>query len=368
VTDREGQQPGSLRSFSRARRIGARGLCGAVATALALATFAGVPAAEPPFTVPPGLPRAEMIVPADNPMTSEKIALGKQIFFDPRWSRSRTVSCASCHDPAHGWADPRRFSINGKGKPGRRHSQTVVNRAFSELQQWSGARGSLEHQALKSSDSDPETVVRQLGAIAGYREQFRRVFGTEVTAETVAKAIAAFERTILSGDSPYDRYRAGDAGALSPSARRGLALFEGKARCAKCHSGFNFTDEGFHNLGVGMDADTPDLGRHEVVTLPITRGAFKTPTLRDVAARPPYMHDGSLATLPDVIAFYDRGGVPNPDLSPMMQPLRLDPAEQADLVAFLVSLTGRIDPRVTARPALPPESETEGAVASPRSE
>jgi cytochrome c peroxidase len=331
-----------------------------------MATFAVVPAAEPPFTIPLGLPAAGMVVPADNPMTAEKIALGKQIFFDPRWSRSRTVSCVSCHDPAHGWADPRRFSINGKGVLGRRRAQTLVNRAFGELQQWSGARSSLEHQALKSSDSDPETVVRHLGAIPGYRDQFRRVFGTEVTAANVAKAIAAFERAVLSGDAPYDRYRAGDTDALSPSARRGLALFEGKARCAKCHSGFNFTDEGFHNLGVGMDSSKPDLGRHDIVKLPVTRGAFKTPTLRDVALRPPYMHDGSLATLRDVIAFYDRGGIPNPDLSPTMQPLGLDQAEQADLVAFLVSLTGRIDPRVTAAPTLPPDPGVEDASASPQ--
>jgi cytochrome c peroxidase len=311
-------------------------------------------AAERPFTVPAGLPAQELVIPADDPMTAEKIELGKQIFFDPRWSRSGTVSCASCHDPDHGWADRRRFSVNGEGKPGRRHSQTLVNRAFSDLQQWSGARRSLEHQAMKSSDSDPDTVVRQLGAVPGYREQFQRVFGSAVIAENVAKAIAAFERTILSGDSPYDHYRMGDEQALSPAARRGLVVFEGKGRCAKCHSGFNFTDEGFHNLGVGMSSDTPDVGRHEMVKLPVTRGAFKTPTLRDVARRPPYMHDGSLATLRDVIAFYDRGGNPNPSLSLMMQPLGLTEAEQADLVAFLESLTGRIDPRVLARPMLPP--------------
>ena len=327
----------------------------ATAAILGLCVVAGGAAelAEMPFVVPLGLPVAELVIPDDNPMTTEKIELGRQIFFDSRWSRSRTVSCSSCHDPAHGFADPRQFSVNGDGKPGRRHSPTLVNRAFGELHQWSGARMSLEHQAMKSSDSDPDTVVRQLGAIVGYRDQFQRVFGTGVTADNVARAIAAFERTILSGNSAYDRHRAGEESALSPGARRGLSLFEGRARCALCHSGFNLTDEGFHNLGVGMDAKQPDLGRHEIVKLAITRGAFKTPTLRDVARRPPYMHDGSQATLKDVVAFYDRGGLANSSLSPMMRPLGLTGAERDDLAAFLESLSGEIDPRVLARPVLP---------------
>jgi cytochrome c peroxidase len=324
---------------------------------MALVTVAAADAPradERPFRLPLGLPATELLIPEDNPMTREKIQLGQQLFFDPRWSRSRTVSCSSCHDPAHGWSDPRELSIHGSGKASRRHSPTVMNRAFGELQQWSGARASLEHQAMKSSDSDSETVVKHLGGIPGYREQFQRVFGTEVTGEGVAKAIAAFERSILSGNSPYDRFRAGDPGALSDAARRGLTLFESKARCAKCHSGFNFTDEGFHNLGVGMDRPDPDLGRHEILKLAITRGAFKTPTLRDVVARPPYMHDGSLKTLAEVVAFYDRGGLPNPSLSPMVQPLGLSAQEQADLVAFLEALTGEIDPVVLRRPVLPP--------------
>jgi cytochrome c peroxidase len=174
-----------------------------------------------------------------------------------------------------------------------------------------------------------------------------------VTPDGVAKAIAAYERTILSGNAPYDRFRAGDAGALSTSARRGLALFEGKARCAPCHAGFNFTDEGYHNLGVGMDRDTPDLGRYTVTKDDRHRGAFKTPTLRDVARRPPYMHDGSLKTLTEVVSFYDRGGTTNPWLTTAIQPLNLTAAEQADLIAFLEALTGQVAPEVTSPPKLP---------------
>ena len=228
-----------------------------------LALVLAAPAAAEPLRVPLGLDAGRLVVPADNPMTPEKVELGKQIFFDQRWSRSKTVSCASCHLPEHGWADPRRFSVRADGKLTPRHSPTLVNRAFGTLQQWTGARRSLEDQAIKSSDSDPATVVRHLGPIPGYQAQFQRVFGTAVTAENVAKAIAAFERTILSGNAPYDRFLAGERQAMSASATRGFAVFVGKARCAQCHAGANFTDEGFHNLGVGMDAEKPDLGLHD---------------------------------------------------------------------------------------------------------
>jgi cytochrome c peroxidase len=326
----------------------------ALVIAVTVAVVASPASAEPPLPrLPLGLESLERVVPADNPSTPDKIALGQQIFFDPRWSKSKTVSCASCHRPEHGWSDPRRFSIRHDGRPTDRRATTVINRAFGTLHQWAGARRTLEEQARKSSDSDPATIVRHLGAIPGYVAQFERVFGTGVTAENAAKAIAAFERALLSGNSPVDRYRAGDPGALSPSARRGLALFEGKARCVACHSGPNFTDEGFHNLGVGMDSAAPDLGRFGVTKLEVNRGAFKTPTLRDVAARPPYMHDGSLATLADVVAFYNRGGVANPSLSPEMKPLGLGAVEEADLVAFLLALTGEIDPALRRRPVLP---------------
>jgi cytochrome c peroxidase len=321
------------------------------------------PAADFALTLPLGLQEQAAYVPADNPLTAEKIALGKQLFWDKRWSRNGTVACVSCHDPGHGWADARRVSLRFDGTPTPRHSPTLVNRLFSDVQQWAGTRESLEDQAIKASDQHPELLVKNLGAIPGYQEQFKRVFGTGVTPDGVAKAIAAYERTILSGNSPYDRFRAGDASALSPAARRGLALFEGKAKCVACHAGFNFTDESYHNLGVGMDREKPDLGRFTVTKREEHRGAFKTPTLRDVARRPPYMHDGSAKSLAEVIALYDRGGVANPWLSKELKPLGLSAAEQADLVAFLESLTGEVAAEVASAPLLPKESVT-GEVAA----
>jgi len=313
----------------------------------------GVDAADFRLRLPLGLQEQAAYVPDDNPLTPEKIALGKQFFWDKRWSRNGTVACVSCHDPNHAWADPRQFSVRFDGKPTPRHSPTLVNRLFSDAQQWTGARASLEDQALKSSDQTPELLVKNLGAIPEYQAAFRKVFGTELNPDGVAKAISAYERTILSGNSPYDRFRGGDPTALPADARRGLALFEGKARCVTCHTGFNFTDEGYHNLGVGMERANPDLGRHTVTKREEHKGAFKTPTLRDVARRPPYMHDGSVGSLAEVIALYNRGGTPNPWLSGAMRPLGLTPDEQADLVAFLQALTGEVAAEVSTPPRLP---------------
>jgi cytochrome c peroxidase len=313
----------------------------------------GASAGDFPLRLPLGLQEQAAYIPDDNPLTPEKVALGRQLFWDKRWSRNGTLACVSCHDPAHGWADARRVSLRFDGTPAPRRAPTLVNRLFSDVQQWAGTRDSLEDQASKASDQTPELLVKNLGAIPGYQEQFQKVFGTGVTPEGVAKAIAAYERTILSGNSPYDRFRAGEQAALSPAARRGLALFEGKAKCVTCHAGFNFTDESYHNLGVGMGGKSPDLGRFSVTKREEHRGAFKTPTLRDVAKHPPYMHDGSLASLAAVVALYDVGGTPNPWLSGAIKPLGLTPTERADLVAFLESLTGEIAPEVTTPPELP---------------
>jgi cytochrome c peroxidase len=310
-------------------------------------------AADFALRLPLGLQEQAAYIPEDNPLTAEKIALGKQLFWDKRWSRNGTVACVSCHEPAHGWADPRRVSLRFDGTPTPRHSPTLVNRLFSDVQQWAGTRRSLEDQVMKASDQSPDLLVKNLGPIVGYQEQFQKVFGTGVTPEGVGKAIAAYERMILSGNAPYDRFRAGDQNALSPAARRGLALFEGKANCRICHAGFNFTDESYHNVGVGMDREKPDLGRHTVTKREEHHGAFKTPTLRDVARRPPYMHDGSVTSLAEVVALYNRGGVPNPWLSGEIKPLGLSAAEQTDLVAFMESLTGEVAAEVTSPPALP---------------
>jgi cytochrome c peroxidase len=304
--------------------------------------------------LPLGLSARFAFIPPENPLTAAKVALGQQLFWDRRWSKTGTVACADCHRPEHGWSDPRPFSLDHAGTPTARHSPTLINRLFSEVQGWSGHRTSLEALLSQLPFTSPEAVVQNLGAIEGYQEQFRRVFATDVTAAGVAQALAAYTRTILSGNAPYDRFRAGDRQALSDAAQRGLTLFEGKARCSRCHSGVNLTDEDYHNLGVGMDKEPPDLGRYTVTQQEADRGAFKTPTLRDVARRGPYMHDGSLATLEQVVDFYDQGGRANPWLSPQSRPLNLSAAERADLVAFLQALSGEIAAAVNNPPPLPP--------------
>jgi len=308
---------------------------------------------EYPLALPLGLEAQALRIPPDNPMTEDKVRLGKQLFFDPRWSKTGTVSCSSCHRPDKGWSDDRRFSVDHDGKPTRRHAPTLINRAFGEIEGWAGHRSGTEDLLGKLPFTSAEAIAKNVAPVAEYRRQFQNVFGTDATLEGATKAIAAYQRTIVSGNSAYDRFRAGDASALSPAARRGLALFEGKARCAKCHTGFNFSDEGFHNTGVGTQAESADLGRFEVTRRAVNKAAFKTPTLRDVAQRGPYMHDGSLATLPEVIAFYDRGGVANPSLSPEMARLDLSPAEQRDLVAFLEALSGEIPVSALKPPVLP---------------
>jgi len=310
-------------------------------------------AAQLKAKLPLGLDPDATYTPDDNPTTSEKIALGKKFFWDKRWSANGTVACVSCHPPDHGWSDPRQFSITFAGKPTPRHAPTLVNRLFSDRQLWTGLRPSLEEQALKDSNRTDEMVVKNLGAVAAYQAEFRKVFGTDLNPDGVAKAIAAYVRTIVSGSSPYDRFKAGDKSALTEGAQRGLALFEGKARCVRCHAGFNFTDEGYRNIGVGMDKAAPDLGRYTVTKNEADKGAFKTPTLRDVDRRGPYMHDGSEKTLESVLAFYNRGGVKNPWLSQDIQLLSLSGQEQADLVVFLHSLTGESDPEVARPPVLP---------------
>ena len=319
---------------------------------LVVAAVGAGPSAEPQLKLPLGLQEQAAFIPDNNPPTPEKIALGKQFFWDKRWSKSSTVACVSCHPPDHGWTDPQRFSTNFEGKPTPRRAPTIVNRLFSDRQLWTGLRASLEDQAKNDSNRSDDTVVAHLGAIPAYQEQHRKVFGRALDADGVAKAIAAYVRTIVSGNSPYDRFKAGDQNALSASAQRGLVLFEGKAACVRCHAGFNFTDEGYRNIGVGMDKEKPDLGRFVVSKNEADKGSFKTPTLRDVAKRTPYMHDGSEKTLADVVAFYNKGGVKNPWLSNEVRSLGLTAPEQADLVEFMKALTGEIDPEVGRPPLL----------------
>lgn len=287
-------------------------------------------------------------VPADNPQTDSKIRLGKQLYFDTRLSADNTISCATCHIPKTGWAHNSPTDTGVRGQVGGRNSGSIINAAFMRVQFWDGRAGTLEEQALGPIQNPVEmgetleNVIKKLNAIPGYREQFRAVFGTEVTADGIAKAIASFERTIIAGPSPYDRYLQGQTDAMSEAAVRGLRIFNGKGHCSACHSGPSFSDQSYHNLGVGMDKTNPDLGREAVSKDPRDRGRFKTPTLRNTAQTPPFLHDGSEATLRDVVEFYDRGGLPNPDLDPLMLPLHLTGSEKADLVVFLEALTGPV--------------------------
>ena len=296
-------------------------------------------AADDVIQVPKGLPPIKH--PEDNPPTADKILLGKQLYFDPRLSKDQSISCASCHDPAKGWSNNEQFASGVGGQLGGRNAPTVINTAYQRFQFWDGRAGSLEEQALGPIQNKIEMsmtlddVVERIGAIQGYQDQFQKVFGTPVNEEGIAKAIAAYERTVLSGDAPYDRFKAGDQNAMSESAQRGMKLFFGKAHCSACHTGANFTDNAFHNIGIGMDKETPDLGREEISKLSGDRGAFKTPTVREVARSGPYMHDGSITTLEDVVEHYNKGGITNPQLDEEIFELGLTAEEKVDLVQFL---------------------------------
>lgn len=288
---------------------------------------------------PRGLPPVKS--PGDNPATAEKIELGKQLYFDKRLSADNSIACASCHDPKMGWSNNDKTAVGFGGQRGGRSAPTVLNTAYQVFQFWDGRAGTLEQQALGPIANPIEMnlpidkAVEKIGAIKGYQDQFQKVFGAPVNAENLAKAIAAFERTVLSGDAPYDRFKEGDEKALSDKAKEGMKLFFGKANCSSCHSGPSFTDNGFHNLGVSFTGEQPDAGREAITKLAGDKGSFKTPTLRDIARTAPYMHDGSLATLEEVVAYYNKGGTPNEYLDEELYPLKLSAEQEAALVAFL---------------------------------
>jgi cytochrome c peroxidase len=304
--------------------------------------------------LPLGLDAFEEKIPEDNPLTHEKVVLGKHLYFDTRLSKDGTVACATCHDPAKGWSDARRTSAGIGGQTGNRNAPTIINRRFSMLQFWDGRAKSLEDQALGPVQNPIEMgntlegMVAALKKVAGYAPLFAAAFGDpEITPERVAKAIASFERTVLSGNSAYDRYQAGDKTALSDSAVRGKDIFldNNKGRCGICHSGFNFTDEKYHNIGVGMDDpewEKNHIGRYAVTQKEEEKGAYKTPTLRQLTESGPYMHDGSQATLTEVVEFYVKGGHKNPYLDKEMRPLTLSDQEKRDLVEFLSALSGDV--------------------------
>ena len=333
----------------------------------------------------------QIAIPANNPMTRAKIELGRQLYFDRRLSSDRTVSCADCHHPDEGYARHTRFGVGIKGQKGGRNSPVSYNRILSGAQFWDGRAPSLEAQAvgpiaspIEMGNTHPKAVAT-VKRIVGYRMQFEKIFTDGVTIKNVGKAIATFERAIVTGPSPYDYYeplrsmqlalkddledlealkeddpdvydayiarlKTSKAHPISASAQRGRELFfSKKVGCTACHVGANLTDEKYHNLGIGMAANEPDVGRSAVTRSAKNRGAFKTPTIRNVALTAPYMHDGSLKTLEEVVEWYAKGGHPNAQLSKDIKKLELTKQDKADLVAFMKACTGAFPKVETAR-------------------
>jgi cytochrome c peroxidase len=315
-----------------------------------------------PVTIHPPLGLPPVPIPADNRPTPQAIALGRQLFYEPRLSKDNTLSCATCHNPKFDFTDGFRLAKGVGGAIGIRNAPTIINVAYQPLQFWDGRANDLEQQAA-SPISDPREMnqahkltLAKLAKDPVYKQLFTEAFGSEdVTIRRVEKALASFERTVLSGNSVFDRYQyAGDQTALSPSQARGLALFidPHKGNCAACHTIDSkyalLTDGKFHNIGIGVndDGSLKDIGRYHETNVDSDRGAFKTPTLRNIANTAPYMHDGSLQTLQQVVDFYAGGGNSNPYLDKQMRIIKLSGQERADLVEFLKSLTGELPPDV----------------------
>ncbi len=311
-----------------------------------------------PFPAPLGLPAIPW--PADNPYSLARAELGKLLFFDGRLAADGEVSCAFCHQPEHGFAGGSAFSVGVSGKPEARHTPTIINRAWGRSQFWDGRAETLEAQvrlALTNPDEmgmTEDAAAAKIRAISGYAPLFAAAFGdSTISFERIAKAIATFERTTVSGNSAYDRYLAGDKSALTPQQKDGLDFFNKKGECAECHSGPNFTDEKFANIGIGTAHPNPDPGREAITQKRGDSGRFKVPTLRDAARRAPYMHDGSERSLADVIALYAKGGLPNPHLDTRLTPFYLDEETKQALLSFLDALNGEGWQKITPPPTLP---------------
>ncbi len=305
-----------------------------------------------------------VLVPGNNPQTDAKILLGKQLYFDTRLSKDNTISCATCHDPALGWSDAGPTSSGINSQRGGRRAPPVSNAAHSPLQFWDGRAPSLEEQA-KGPIANPiemgnthDAMLRTVDHLPGYVDAFRKVFGdVPITIDLVAQAIAAYERTIVTTDSPFDRFVRGDQTALTKQERSGLEIFNGKGRCTLCHWGGYFSDGRFHNLGVApAPGEKPDEGRQAVTKDPLDAGKFKTPTVRDASKRPPYMHNGTEASLLDVVRLYNRGGgTDDANLDPLMFPLGLSHREIEALVAFMSRAMVSTNPSVASEKPVAPE-------------
>jgi len=296
-----------------------------------------------------------MPIPADNPLTPEKVALGRQLFFDERLSGDGTRSCYSCHVCEKGLTDGLAKSIGAFNKQLPRSSPTLWNIGYHREFYWDGRSGSLEKQAMAAwiganMGAKAEEIATKLNAIEGYHSQFHKVFGGDATPDNIVKAIAAFERTIISGDTAWDRYRAGDQSAMNESAVRGWNIFQA-IKCTNCHDGVLLADQQYHYVGIGMDQKEPDVGRFKVTNKPEETGAFKTPTLRDVAKSAPYFHDGSAATLEEAVDIMLAGGKPNQYLDRKnLEKRNPSPDQREDLLNFLKALN--VDCKLT-KPTLP---------------
>jgi cytochrome c peroxidase len=320
-----------------------------------------VTSTEYKLKLPFGLEESAIVIPADNPLTIQRVELGRTLFFDKRLSADNTIACASCHLSQFGFTDGQPVSTGIKGQKGGRSAPASFNRVFSSAQFWDGRAATLEDQSIgpftnpiEHGFANYDVMIAKMKKIPGYNTLFLQVFGEDITIGNVGKAIASFQRTVLSGNSPADRFdQGGETGAISAPAQRGLLLFRDKARCTKCHSGFNFTDEKFHNIGTGWDDNKVDLGRYMVTKNAEDISAFKTPTLREISRTAPYMHDGRFKTLDDVVNFYNQGGVKNPHQDPLILPLELTKEEKQDLVQFLRTLTGEGWKHATAPATFP---------------
>jgi cytochrome c peroxidase len=368
--------------------------CPARLITLLAACAAALAAAAAPGQSPAGAgekrlaPLPAVPVPVDNPQSAEKIELGRMLFFDPRLAGDSSIACAKCHDPAKGFSNGLQLSDAYPGTKHWRHVPTVINAAYMKQLFWDGRAPSLEAQALGPIEAPIEMnqnfthLVEKLSGIPWYREKFLKVFKSEVTMENLARAIAAFERTIVSRPGPVDRFLQGDKTALGASQQRGLEVFNGKAGCVACHHGPLASDGQFHATGVpeipplktetdrvatrhffataqkypnprGVEAD---YGREFISKSASDRGKFNTPSLRELRWTAPYMHNGAFETLEEVIDFYARGGGKHPNKDPLMRPFSLSDAERDDLIAFLEALSSEQAPTAT-RPELPRKAD-----------
>ena len=297
-----------------------------------------------------------MEIPADNPLTLEKASLGRQLYYDYRLSGDGSRSCYHCHVVEKGLTDGLPVAIGAWEKVLTRSSPTMWNIGYHSEFYWDGRADSLEKQAKAAwtggnmGARDLDAVLTLINGLDGYRDQFQAVFGEDATADNVPMALAAYMRTIISDDTPWDRWQKGDETAVSDAAKRGWEVFQ-TAGCTECHSGVLFTDQQFHNVGIGMDVEDYDVGRFKVTELEQNRGAFKTPTLRDIAKSAPYFHDGSVATLEEAVRLMASGGIDNPYKDELLKPRDLSDDQIGDLIAFLESLSQ--DSNLGEAPELP---------------